>query len=186
MLHRVMYVLTKWFDSIPLVHQDPTNFWFWGSYSWSDFPGGRTRFGPWFFGNSFSLLLWLPVRILGTIHEVLVKISLIFGSLFLLFAELVALSSSCSSCAVPRRSSHSLQIGSVGHHRLRPEQISTAACLPFGRLLVEPEPRLSRLGRSSFLLCVLISSRASFVLCVRWCVDCSPGKALLNLLLCSV
>ena len=62
------------------------------SYSWSEFPGGRTRLGPWFLGNSFSSMLWLPMQILGTNHEALVKISLIFGSLFFLFAALCSCS----------------------------------------------------------------------------------------------
>lgn len=54
-----MYLLTKWYDSIPLVHQDSSNFWFWGIFRVLtrdlNFPEGELVLGHDFLEIAFLL-----------------------------------------------------------------------------------------------------------------------------------
>jgi hypothetical protein len=91
MFYRVMNKMPKWFELIPLVHQDPSCFSFWQKNlcSWlrSWFLGVWINPGRWFFGDRFVLSWISSVQFFRTFHGVFVWFCLIFGSLFSLFVS---------------------------------------------------------------------------------------------------
>ena len=92
MLWRVMNNSTKWFESIPLVHQDPSRFSFLGEKlvlaQISLIFRVTVEIERWFLGNSSLILLRFCVQNLGTNHGVWSCFSLILGSPLFLFVTL--------------------------------------------------------------------------------------------------